>query len=175
MNARCRNPRKVYYHGRGIKVCERWRGKNGFANFLADMGERPAGMTLDRKDNDGPYSPENCRWVTASQQSRNTRANRLITYDGRTQTVAAWAEEVGLKWATLGGRLDGGWPVEKALKTTPRKMLTHDGRTMSLMDWAAEKGIGTTLLYQRLLRGWPVARALTTPARKKKRRADNHV
>lgn len=76
MHERCRNPKYKYYDyygGRGIKVCERWSGLDGFPNFLEDMGERPDKYTIDRTDNSAGYSPENCKWASKKQQILNTR------------------------------------------------------------------------------------------------------
>lgn len=116
MIARCHNANSAEYSnygGRGIVVCDRWR--DGFVNFLADMGERPDSMTIDRIDNDGPYSPENCRWATTSEQCNNTRANRFLELNGKRQAVAQWAREIGLHPNTIRSRLRYGWPVERVL------------------------------------------------------------
>ncbi len=116
MKRRCYAPsveKFAEYGGRGIKVCERWR--ESFAAFYEDMGDPPPGASLDRLDNDGDYAPGNCRWATQTQQLRNTRRNRLLTYAGKTLCIAAWADEVGLSQQLIWNRLRKGWSVERAL------------------------------------------------------------
>lgn len=117
MRARCNLKSHKYYAnygGRGIRVCKRW---NKFTNFLADMGPRPPGMSLDRKDSSKGYSPSNCRWATRVEQNRNSSQNRLIAYKGRIQCLAAWCEELGLKYHTTYMRLATyGWSIDKAFK-----------------------------------------------------------
>lgn len=84
MHQRCNDPNlKAHpdYGGRGIKVCDRWSGPDGFPNFLADMGERPKGLTLERINNNGNYEPDNCRWATPTEQQRNRRNTRLTEKD----------------------------------------------------------------------------------------------
>lgn len=115
---RCENPNNNRYDdwgGRGIKMCEEWR--TSFDNFLRDMGNRPSPKhQIDRIDNDGDYSPENCKWSDLYEQSHNTRRNRWVEYDGRKQTIDQWALELGLKYRTLHARLvDYHWPIERAL------------------------------------------------------------
>lgn len=119
LKRRCLNPTDAaydHYGGRGITVCERWQGPDGFANFYADMGPRPSPKhSIDRIDNNGPYSPENCRWATSSEQGRNTRGNRFLTFEDRTQCLQDWSDEIGIDSSILSTRLRRGWPVEDAL------------------------------------------------------------
>lgn len=115
MKDRCTNKRsKEYksYGGRGIELCKRWMG---FDNFYRDMGERPDGLSLDRIDNNKGYSPSNCRWATASQQSRNTSRNINLTHMGKTMCLSDWSKYVGITKASLRKRLLSGKTVEMAL------------------------------------------------------------
>ncbi len=117
MLARCYDEHCAWYRrygGRGIRVCERWRAS--FAAFFDDMGPRPGhGYSIERIDNDGDYEPGNVRWATAREQARNTRRNRLITVGGRTQCVAAWAEERGVRPQLISTRLSRGWSDYEAV------------------------------------------------------------
>lgn len=117
MKSRCLNPRdKRYadYGGKGITVSDRWR--NSFEAFLADVGERPGPeYSLERHDNRGHYETWNCYWATRSEQQRNTRRTRKLTFEGKTLTAVEWAKERGIPAKTLYSRLRLGWSVERAL------------------------------------------------------------
>ena len=107
------------YGGRGIRVCDRWLDpENGFLNFLEDMGPKAhKNLSIERELVNGDYCPENCRWATVEEQAYNKRNNINITFEGKTQCIAAWAEELGIQYATLRSRIVRGWPVDKALNT----------------------------------------------------------
>lgn len=116
MLSRCRNPKAVgfsRYGGRGVTVCDRWAK---FTNFLADMGERIEGTTIDRINNDGNYEPSNCRWATRKEQIHNSTTPMFLTLGDVTLNQSDWARKIGISQSTLHGRLKK-WPLEKALLT----------------------------------------------------------
>lgn len=120
IKSRCHNPKNKKWHlygGRGIKVCERWLGKDGLVNFVADMGLRPSpDHSIDRIDTNGHYEPNNCRWATTKVQNRNKRNNNYLEYKGEVKTLTDWAEQFGISRNTVTGRLNSGWTVEQALE-----------------------------------------------------------
>jgi len=115
-----------HYGGRGIVVCKRWR--ISFENFLADMGERPQGLSLERMNNSGNYTPTNCKWATQTEQVHNRRPNHnahMLTCYGETKCVAAWVRDsrvaaLNLSDVTLLARLRRGWSSKKTLTTKLR-------------------------------------------------------
>jgi hypothetical protein len=120
---RCQDPKNghyEYYGGRGIKVCERWQT---FGNFFSDMGYPPDGLTLDRIDSDGDYSPENCRWATRQQQAANRRTAVKLTHNDITLTIAEWARALELSTSSLRDRIARGF--------SPDKLFSRNLRTSS--------------------------------------------
>lgn len=119
MLRRCFNPEYEHfknYGGRGITVCARWLGDDGYKNFESDMGPRPSPIhTINREDNDGNYDPGNVRWATKREQQRNRRGNVNVTICGRTQCVSAWAEELGMTPTSFKKRITNGWTGENLL------------------------------------------------------------
>jgi hypothetical protein len=117
MRRRCNNRRDQdypYYGGRGIKVCKEWDNYAAFHDWAMKNGYADH-LTLDRINNNGDYCPENCRWATRKEQARNTRQNHFITFNGKTMTIAEWAEYLGVSSTVLRTRLYRGWPIERAL------------------------------------------------------------
>ncbi len=114
---RCRNPDHPAFHnygGRGIDICDEWF--NDVGAFKAAIGSRPSLQhTVERIDNSRGYEPGNVRWATRGEQSRNTRANRILSHDGREMCLADWALSVGLRPATLANRLRMGWSLTESL------------------------------------------------------------
>lgn len=126
MIGRCTNPKGKYfdrYMGRGITICKEWR--NSFENFYKDMGDPPAGHSLDRVNNDKGYSKENCRWATPKQQQNNRRGCIKLTFNQQTKSLVEWSEITNLSRTVIWKRLDAGWSVEKALTTPLRTDARH--------------------------------------------------
>lgn len=120
------------YGGSGIKVTERW---HKFSNFIADMGDRPPGMSIDRIDNAKGYSLENCRWASAKTQARNRSIVKKVSFLGEELTIPEWAERTGLPYRTLRGRiLELKWSPEKAF-TTPLMSRSQIGQLANSVRW----------------------------------------
>lgn len=125
---RCTNPNNIEfprYGGRGITVCDEWSNSfEAFRDWALANGYSDE-LSIDRKENNGPYSPENCRWATPVEQSNNTRKNRNLTYNGETHSVSEWARILGVNQSTLNMRLNKyNWSVEDALTKGVRKRVS---------------------------------------------------
>lgn len=128
MIQRCTNPKNQKYYrygGRGITVCEEWRKFENFYNWSIENGYDESlnakQCTIDRKDNDGDYCPENCRWTTSSVQSGNRSDNVYLTFNGETHSSPEWEKIVGIPSKVISGRKRKGWTDEKCLTTPVRE------------------------------------------------------
>ena len=149
MHRICTDERHSSYQSvgaRGIRVCERW---NSFDNFLADMGERPAGIgassyAIGRRDQEGDFTPENSCWMTRSERMRCSSSARFLTIDGVTKHLIEWAADAGISYTCLIHRLRRGIPPEQALFSTTRirtqRTIELNGRTVNLSAVARQAG-----------------------------------
>lgn len=178
MKSRCScqnksDPNYWNYYLRGIKVCEEWvRSFKSFREWAIQNGYSEK-LTLDRKDNDGNYTPSNCRWATRKVQSNNTRRNVMIDYNGKVQSISDWANEFGINQSTLYHRVTRyGIPFDEAISffikrkvRLDTRMATVGGVTKTIREWAQQFGIDRSVIVSRLNKGWDDERAITTPKR----------
>lgn len=122
MHARCRDAKRSRYFGRGIRVCDEWAKFEPFRDWAIENGFRED-LTIERKDNCGNYSPDNCCWANASQQARNRASNRALTAFGEAKLMCEWAEDPRCKVSlqTFKRRIRKGWETERAISENPRK------------------------------------------------------
>lgn len=127
MKTRCFNindPQHCDYGGRGITVCDRWLGENGFSNFFADMGLIPIkGYTIERRDNDGNYEPSNCYWASKPTQSRNRRNNKYLEYNGERLVQRDWANRLGVHETTIHYQLKLGKTFSQVMEYLKNKKI----------------------------------------------------
>ena len=172
MRSRCNNPNTLAYPrygGRGIGVCKEWDDFSKFRAWAIANGYSDD-LSIDRVDNDGGYSPDNCRWATRKEQNTNQRSNRMIEFHGERKTLTEWAALMGLSFTCVDDRLRRGWSVEKALTThsnfKPSRLLVVNGVAKTITEWAREYGINDTTIHARLKAGWSAEDAVTKPVQR---------
>lgn len=161
MKKRCLNSNcKRYkdYGGRGIHICEEWlKGFDYFAEWAYQNNYIP-GLTIERKDVNGDYEPDNCCWITRKEQAYNKRQSILVEYRGEKKDLMLWCNELGLKYDTVHHRITHGWEPDKAFETPCSKE--------SFSAICRENGINPTTAYDRIHRlGWDYQKAITTVSR----------
>lgn len=168
MIQRCHNhkhPKFHLYGGRGITVCEEWRGRRGEAAFLDHIGPRPSNRhSVDRIDNALGYAPGNVRWATQKQQMQNTRRNRLCSVAGVTLPIAEAKRATGI--STIRYRLSNGWSERDAVTVPPGKkvrVIEYNGEAMNCHEWSLRLGGEGSLVATRLHNGWTEEEAVSIP------------
>ena len=165
MKRRCIDTNKEGYHrygGRGIKVCDRWLGKNGFNNFVDDMGKRPKTKTLDRKDNSKDYTPENCKWSTRYEQTYNLSITRRFMG----MTLGKYCKINNLNYSTVITRIRKGYTTEEAINPKFKAKIRYDSILVEgrpLKQYCRENNLNYALIRARYKNyGWSLERALST-------------
>lgn len=163
MISRTTNPNYEHfseYGGRGIKVCKEWMEKpSSFFNWALSNGYK-RGLSIDRIDVNGNYCPENCRWVTQKEQTRNTRRNNNLTFKDETKCIQDWAKKLGFARSSgIRCRLKRGWTLEKALSVPAGETKEHNyfllnGERVTLAELGRKTGFKTFNYYARRKRGW---------------------
>ena len=166
-----------------IKMCDEWKNDfkvfydwaiaNGYKEETLPNGKNK--WTIDRIDTYGDYSPNNCRWITNKEQMNNQTTNKKITYNGKTQNLSQWRDELGFDYGLVETRLLNGWSVERAFtESSDRKnYYEYRGKILSKKQICEITGLTMTNLENRLHRKWDIERIMTQPVRKFKEKKDN--
>ena len=154
-----RTARYKDYGGRGIHVCDEWANDfDAFADWAKANGYAD-NLTIERKDVNGDYCPENCEWITLEAQAVNRRNNRQVTYRGETKPLVVWCDELGLKYDATHNRIEKGWTVKDAFE----KPLFD--QTQSVARLAKEHGLHPETVRSRMKKlGWSLEEALALPS-----------
>lgn len=170
MVQRCTNPKNKSfkrYGASGVSVSPSWRGAGGFEAFYSHIGPRPSiKHSVDRWPNkNGNYEPGNVRWATAVEQGNNKRTNRMVTRDGVTDTVTAWARQLGIDPGVVEKRVSSGWSSEDALTRPMTKKWTTivNGVAVPISKLSRDAGLNPSTVRDRIRRGWTVEMALGRP------------
>lgn len=152
MKERCMNPNsKAYgrYGGRGIKVCDEWLDSyDSFEKWALENGFEPE-LAIDRIDNDGPYSPDNCRFVTLKENNQKRRTTRYFTINGETRNLQQWCDAYGINRGTVNARLKHGWDILDALTRPVKKGRDRNGLIgskfgrLTVLSYAGDEYIGS--------------------------------
>lgn len=171
MKDRCynsNNPQYKWYGGKGVYIADEWlHDPDAFCNWARAHGYG-SDLTIDRIDFNGPYTPDNCRWVTMKEQQNNKSSNHLLTYQGKTQNINQWAQELGMKREIIKDRLLSGWSTEEALSRPPKQVdpatVEYQGKTYIISELAEKYNLAYDVLRHRILKqGMPIEEALTKP------------
>lgn len=170
-NHQCKNN----YKKLGIKICPEWSNNFlAFYNWAVANGYKeeklPNGVhkyQIDRIDNYGDYKPSNCRWVTVKEQMNNQTTNKIITYKGKSQTLAQWRDELGFNYGLVESRLLSGWDIERAFNESSDKQnyYKYKNKFYTINDICKITGLTKTNVWNRIHRGWDIERIFTQKAR----------
>lgn len=159
------------YGMRGISVCAEWHDVSAFVAWAESTNPHHiSGMTLERKNFNGNYCPENCTWASAKEQANNRRNNALYTFDGQTKTLSEWCNVYNIDPSVVIQRIKTlGWDHRSAFVTPVNtqskkfRIVEIDGESRSVSAWCRLFGISTSLVYSRIKRGMDIVEAITRP------------
>ena len=178
---RCMNPHDksfADYGGRGIILCNAW---HDFDIFLKDMGTSyKKGLQIDRINNNLGYFKSNCQWVTPTEQANNKRNNHLITFRGKTLTLAQWSRKLKIPYSTLICRINKRkWSINKSFTTPPmpaikERIINHNGESHNITKWSKITGIPTSTILYRFKKGLSTEKILAKPTKRKPQQFKDH-